>query len=58
MEKECCNIKFTETDKGFRAEVTGDEIKEKCKLMIENYCKEDGSWQEFFKNFCPPPSKN
>lgn len=58
MEKECCNIKVTETEKGFRIEVAGEEIKDKCKSIMENCCKDSKSWQEFFKNCCPSPSKN
>lgn len=38
MEKECCNMTFTETDKGFRVEITGKEIKEKFQAMMEGCC--------------------
>lgn len=30
MEKECCTIKVTELDEGYRFEVTGPEVKDRC----------------------------
>ncbi len=58
MEKECCNVKFSETEKGFRIDVIGEKIKEKCKSMMENCCGESKTWQEFLKNCCPTTPKN
>ena len=59
MEKDCCNIKFKETDKGFCIEFSGEKIKETLKTMMENCSCEGSSWQEFFKNCCPStPSKS
>ncbi|MBI5416480.1 hypothetical protein HZA55_00805 [Candidatus Poribacteria bacterium] len=53
MEKECCNLKVTEIDNGYRIEVTGDEVKEKCKTILEK-CNTDGkSCIDLFKNCCP-----
>jgi hypothetical protein len=39
--KDCCNIKVTETEKGYRIEVTGEKIKEKCGAFIENCCSDE-----------------
>jgi hypothetical protein len=30
MEKECCQINVTELDNGYRIEITGEDVKEKC----------------------------
>jgi hypothetical protein len=40
MEKECCNIKITELDDGYRFEITGKELKEKCNCLeiLRNCC--------------------
>ena len=38
MEKQCCNVNVTELDNGYRLEITGDDVKAKCKTMIENCC--------------------
>ncbi|MBI5184592.1 MAG: hypothetical protein HZA01_02555 [Nitrospinae bacterium] len=52
MEKECCNVKVTEIDNGFRVEITGKEIKEKCRDVMEN-CRMGGKpWKEFLANCC------
>ncbi len=45
MERECCNIKVTELDDGYRIEITGKDFKEKCNC-----------W-EVFKNCCGPQQK-
>ena len=29
MKKECCNIKVSETDKGFNVEIEGEDVKSK-----------------------------
>ena len=31
MGKDCCDVKVTEIDNGYRIEVTGEDIKGKCK---------------------------
>lgn len=41
MKKDCCNIKVTETENGYNLEITGDDIKEKCKSILENCCSGD-----------------
>ncbi len=50
MKKDCCNIKVTETEKGYRVEVTGDEVKTKCKEILEKCGKDNISCSEFFKS--------
>lgn len=52
MKKECCNVKVNEIDNGYQIEITGEEVKEKCKTVIENCCKDGKSCGEFFKKFC------
>ncbi|MDD5772651.1 MAG: hypothetical protein PHX78_04200 [bacterium] len=52
MKKECCNVKVNEIDNGYQIEITGEEVKEKCKTAIENCCKDGKSCGEFFKKFC------
>ena len=41
MEKQCCNINVTELENGYRCEVTGEDVKEKCKSVFENCCTEE-----------------
>lgn len=38
MEKQCCSVNVTELENGYRLEITGDDIKEKCAAMMENCC--------------------
>ncbi len=52
MKKECCNIKVTEIDNGYQVEVTGDELKENCKAILENCGKNNNSCGEILKKFC------
>ncbi len=53
MDKDCCNIKVTETQKGYRFEISGKEIKDKCKAFMEK-CRAGGKpWEEFIKKCCP-----
>ena len=51
MKKECCNIKVNETDKGFSVEVEGEDVKSKCKEVIENCCTQDNI-KNLFKSCC------
>jgi hypothetical protein len=51
MEKQCCNVNVTELDNGYRLEITGDEIKAKCKTMIENCCAE-GNMKNWISACC------
>ena len=55
-EKECCDIKIkmTEIENGYRLEVTGEGIKDKCRPFVENCCTDEKSWQEFMKSCCSP----
>ena len=53
MGKDCCNIKFTETDKGFQVEIEGDDVKEKCKTVFENCCS-DENIKSSFGSCCGP----
>ena len=41
MEKECCNVKVTETDDGLRIEIKGEGVKEKAATMLRNCCGEE-----------------
>ncbi len=40
MERECCNIKIDELDNGYRVEITGKDLKEKCNCLevLKNCC--------------------
>lgn len=52
MKKECCNIKISETEKGFCLEVEGDEVKDKCKTVFSNCCS--GEMIKKFQSCCKP----
>ncbi len=52
MDKNCCNIKVTETQKGYCFEITGKEIKDKCKAFVEKCCAGGKPWEEFIKKCC------
>ena len=41
MNKDCCDIKVTEIENGYRIEIQGEEVSEKCKSVFENYCSEE-----------------
>jgi len=38
MEKQCCNFSVTELEDGYRLEVTGQEVKGRCKTIFEKCC--------------------
>ena len=40
MKKGCCTINVEEIEDGFRVEVTGEDVKEKCKTALETCCSE------------------
>jgi hypothetical protein len=51
MEKECCQVKFIETDDGFKIEVIGKSLKEAmscCCLPIGHFAQKPGF------ECCPP----
>ena len=50
MEKECCNVKVTETEDGLRIEIKGEGVKEKIATVFKNCCGEDASKKGF--QFC------
>ena len=51
MKKECCNIKVTEIEDGFRFEVTGKDVKTNCKIFTD-CCKDEKSCEEFMQKCC------
>lgn len=51
MKKGCCDIKVTESENGYHIEVTGEDIKEKCKSVFENCCSEEAI-KKCFENCC------
>jgi hypothetical protein len=53
MEKECCNIKFTETDKGYRVDIEGENVKEKIKETTDQCCSGD-MMKNIFTSCCGP----
>jgi hypothetical protein len=38
MEKQCCNFSVTELEDGYRLEVTGQDVKGRCKTIFEKCC--------------------
>ena len=57
MEKECCNMKVTEIEDGIKIEITGKDIKNKCKAMMQNCCCDEESVQKIIKSCCKPEEK-
>ncbi|MBT3756008.1 MAG: hypothetical protein HOG24_06990 [Candidatus Cloacimonetes bacterium] len=57
MEKECRNMKVTEIDDGIKIEITGKDIKDKCKVMMQNCCCDEESVQKIIKSCCKPEEK-
>jgi hypothetical protein len=53
MKKDCCNIKVTETDKGFQIMIEGEDVKEKCKTMFDNCCSNE-KMKSCFESCCGP----
>lgn len=51
MEKKCCEINVSEVESGYRIEITGEGVKEKCKSAMENCCSEEGL-KKCFQSFC------
>ncbi len=55
MDKECCNVKVTETDEGLRIDVKGKGLKEKFETLCGNCCSEEMKKKGF--QFCCGPGK-
>ncbi len=53
MGKDCCNIKVTETEKGYSNEVTGEDIKDKYKSILDNRCSQE-KIKKHFESCCTP----
>lgn len=51
MEKKCCDLKVTELDNGYRIEITGEAVKDKCKVILENCCSKEHI-KKCFDNCC------
>ena len=51
MDKKCCGFDVTETENGYRVEITGDDIKGKCKTMFEKCCA-DEKMKTWFSTCC------
>jgi hypothetical protein len=51
MEKECCTVRINETDKGYRLEIEGDEVKSKCAEMLKKCCTE-GIMKTWRQSYC------
>lgn len=51
MEKQCCAINVTELEDGFRVEIKGEGVKEKCQSAMGNCCSGEGL-KKFFHSFC------
>ena len=50
MEKECCNVKVTETEDGYRIDVKGEDLKEKFETVFKNCCGDEMKKKVF--QFC------
>lgn len=50
MEKECCNLRVTEIEDGYRLELTGQEVKGRCKTILEK-CYAEGGMKNCFQMF-------
>lgn len=51
MEKQCCTINVTEMEDGFRVEIKGEGVKEKCQSIMGSCCTGDGL-KKFFQSCC------
>ena len=52
MGKDCCNMKVTEIEDGIRIDITGKDIKDKCKTIMQNCCCDEESIQKIIKTCC------
>ena len=51
MNKDCCDIKVTEVENGYRIEIQGEGVNEKCKSVFEDYCSEENI-KKYFEKCC------
>lgn len=51
MEKECCDIKVTEIDGGYRLDVKGPDLKERFMEMLKHCCGDEAK-KHMFKSCC------
>lgn len=51
MKEECCDIKVTEIENGYRIEVTGKDLKGRCKSVFEKCCSEENI-KKCFQSCC------
>ncbi len=51
MNKDCCDIKVSEIENGYRIEIQGEGVNEKCKSVFENYCSEENI-KKYFEKCC------
>lgn len=51
MKNDCCNINVTEVENGYRIEITGKDVKEKCETVFENCCS-DENIKKCFQGCC------
>jgi len=41
MNKDCCNINVKELENGYSIEITGKDVKTKCKAVFESCCTDE-----------------
>jgi hypothetical protein len=51
MKKDVCNIKISETEEGFCVNIEGENVKSKCKEVMENCCSKD-MMKNWFQSCC------
>jgi len=57
MDKECCNMNVTEIEEGIRIEITGKDIKDKCKVLRQKCCCDQDIAQKIIKTCCKEEEK-
>lgn len=50
---DCCDIKVSEAENGYTIEITGKDVKEKCKTIFDNCCSE-GNLKKMLQSCCCP----
>ena len=51
MKKDCCKIDVSEVENGYCVEITGEDVKEKCKSVFEN-CYSEEKIKSFIQSCC------